>query len=753
MIVKNEERNIEQALSWGKQIMYEQIVVDTGSTDNTVALAKQLGATVYHFPWIDDFSAAKNFAIEQASGDWIAFLDADEYLSSEHAQKLMDMLPTIDRTPAQMIRSKWIHLDSAGHPFSFSVQDRFFRNDNSIRYKNRIHEQIFSSKTQSLAFYDALESLSIMHTGYSEEAYASTNKRMRNIEMLEKELLDNPCNYDAMSYLADALAASGQPEAACTYYRQVVACKDTTLAKARRVTALVHLMRIFSLEKNISFTDAEFRNLYQLSQEIVPTNPDINYCVAKYMMAQNKFAKAASHLEIALKKLDSPDSKDTSTIYMIDDLQDIYIWLAKYHYEGKNYPQVIQYSVLALRLNRYLEGVLGTVLLLFKNEPGQSENPKATYDFLSKLYDFSSERDQLFVYKCARIASFYSLEDLLFSAFSPELKQSLIDTKKASIPVSSRNEYFVIHNKVDAIYDEWMKRLQATTAEEFVAQQKEKFALLKANAKSVYNVFPDYFQKYSFWGNFNPDAENYEVIENRAAALISKLPQFGWLYANLADYRSKMVLSAIVRNWTDLDFQSLKNVTETHACYFDPDLIPDCCDEVFVDIGAYIGDTVMDFISMYGNCYKQIYCYEITDESLDALRRNTMYYDNISIRGKGVGKGNGFLYITEHSESSSANVLKEEGDTRIETVTIDSDIEEPITFIKMDIEGGEQDALLGCRETIQAHHPKLAISVYHNYEDIWKIPQMIHEWNDSYKFYLRYYGGDLIPTKIVLYAL
>lgn len=720
MIVKNEERNIEQALSWGKQIMCEQIVVDTGSTDNTVALAKQLGATVYTFPWIDDFSAAKNFAIEQASGDWIAFLDADEYLSLEHAQKLMEILVSIDYSPAQMVRAKWVHLDSDGCPFSFSVQDRIFRNDKTIRYENRIHEQLFSSCSPKLGFYNAQDQLSIMHTGYSEEAYASTDKQKRNIEMLEKELLDNPQNYNAMSYLGDALASTGQSEEACSYFRQVVACKDTNLDPSRRVTALVHLMRVFALERTVYFTDAELKDLYLLSQEIAPANPDIHYCVAKYMMTKEKFLEAASHLETALKKLDAYSSPDNSTIYIIDELEDIYIWLAKHYHKAENYPQVIHYSVLALRLNRYLDGVLGTVLLLFKKEPGQSEDPKATYDFLSKLYQFSNERDQLFVYKCARIASFYSLEDLLFHQFSPELKQSLIDTKKSYIPVASQNEYFTIQNNVDADYDKWLSRMKETTAETFIEQQKEMFASLKRKSKSNYDIFVSYFGKYPFWGGFDPDMGNYEVIGNRASALLKDLPSFGWLYASLADYRSKMALLAIVKNWTDLEFQPLKSVTETHPCYFDLDLIPNGIDEVFVDIGAYIGDTVINFINIYGNSYKQIYCYEITCKSVEALRRNTIHYDNVTICEKGA---------------------------------IDQDINEPVTFIKMDVEGSVQDVLLGCKETIQAHHPKLAISVYHNYEDIWKIPQMIQEMDNTYKFYLRYYGGDLIPTEIILYAL
>lgn len=87
MIVKNEEKNIRKALTWGKSIVCEQIVVDTGSTDKTVEIAKEMGAKVFHFEWIDDFSAAKNFAIDQASGNWIAFLDADEYFPMKTRKK------------------------------------------------------------------------------------------------------------------------------------------------------------------------------------------------------------------------------------------------------------------------------------------------------------------------------------------------------------------------------------------------------------------------------------------------------------------------------------------------------------------------------------------------------------------------------------------------------------------------------------------------------------------------------------------
>ena len=71
----------------------------------------------------------------------------------------------------------------------------------------------------------------------------------------------------------------------------------------------------------------------------------------------------------------------------------------------------------------------------------------------------------------------------------------------------------------------------------------------------------------------------------------------------------------------------------------------------------------------------------------------------------------------------------------------------------MDIEGSEQKALKGCERHIKNEHPKLLISVYHNHEDLYKIPLMINDMDPSYKFYLRCYGSIIFPTEIVLFAI
>ena len=176
--------------------------------------------------------------------------------------------------------------------------------------------------------------------------------------------------------------------------------------------------------------------------------------------------------------------------------------------------------------------------------------------------------------------------------------------------------------------------------------------------------------------------------------------------------------------------------------------------EIFVDVGSYIGDTVIDFIKCYGeNCYRKIYCYEITDTNLSYLKQNLISFKKILIKNKAVTDKKGFVYIKSNINSSSANQTSSTGDILIEATSLDKDIKEKITLVKMDIEGDEQKAVKGMKEHIIKDSPKLLISVYHNNVDIFKIAKMIYAYNKNYDFYLRYYGGPIYATEFVLIAI
>lgn len=265
----------------------------------------------------------------------------------------------------------------------------------------------------------------------------------------------------------------------------------------------------------------------------------------------------------------------------------------------------------------------------------------------------------------------------------------------------------------------------------------------------VYNVYAD------FWGRIDLDKGILDCFEDRARQLKEHLDDFCWLYNELADYRSKKVLYGILHFWLTLDYDAKNSIKENNfADYYDFDLIRCDENEVFVDLGAFTGDSALSYIENYG-VYKRIYCYEITPSSFEAMQQRLGDYDNIVLRNVGVGSEKGTMHIQSVSPDTSSNKISEETGTPVEIVRLDDDITEPITFIKMDIEGSEYSALEGARGHIAKEKPKLAICTYHNNHHIWEIPRKIKEIAPDYKLYMRYNGSlnGANATEYVTFAL
>ena len=265
----------------------------------------------------------------------------------------------------------------------------------------------------------------------------------------------------------------------------------------------------------------------------------------------------------------------------------------------------------------------------------------------------------------------------------------------------------------------------------------------------------DFFRQFDYWGQIDEENGNYEEIELKQEALSAHLDDFRGVYERLSDFRSKRTLYSILSNWYRYDFVSTSETREyLFDDYFDHDLLKCGSAEVIADLGAYTGDTALSFFENYGaeSC-KRMYCYEMTPDTFEILRKNLEPYENVLPRQKAVSDRPGVMYIKQNSVSSSANTLGEAGSREVEVTTLDLDITEPLTIIKADIEGFERKALLGAAKHIKNDRPKLLISVYHNNEDIWKIPEIIDGIRDDYSFYLRYKGSPIYPTEITLFAI
>lgn len=755
MIVKNEEKNIEKALSWAKGIAYEQIVVDTGSSDRTIEIAESMGAKVYHFEWIDDFSAAKNFAIDQAKGDWIVFLDADEYFSETDAQKLIPILVKIETDPrykiAGIISTAIAHLDDEGHPFQINAQTRIFRNHPALRYKNPIHENL-TSLQPDLAFpvADLGSELTVFHTGYAPDVYKSTGKLQRNIKTLREELESHPDDPIAKSYLADALLINSADD--CVECEQL--CRDVIAEKVKsqdsnlsdltgEQRARCYLLwsaqcrcynHIFLInEKTHRLNIEEIRSLYERAIAQYLTFPDFDFFMGEEYYRAKDYQKALACYLASQKKGDTFHST-----YLISRLEahlpELYRHTAACYEKLGDLSSAIRYATLTLKLIPYDENFLFNYIGLSLGSDPEGSAP-AMLGLLRQLYDFTKLKDKLLLLKVAKRLGVKALYDGIYSAFTPE--------ERTWFEKPAEEE------QADSGFIQLMEMIAQTDEDKLFSYIKNAYMRM---GKAFRDNLSAYYNKYGFWGSLNPEVKDFTVFRNRAHELKEHFSDFLWLYEQLGDARSKNVLYGILSNWVNMDINTLDRVKERrYPDYFDGKLVHCSPDEVFVDLGGYIGDTVLSFINTYGK-YKRIYTYEIMPSVMEQLKANTAELANIEARSKGAGDKPGVMYVSEGAHDS-ANTLSESGETSVEVVRIDDDITEPVTFIKMDIEGSEQAAIRGCERHIREEHPKLAICTYHNNTDIWKIPRMIHEMDSSYKFYMRYNGGNLVPTEYVLLAL
>jgi GT2 family glycosyltransferase/tetratricopeptide (TPR) repeat protein len=190
MIVKNEEANLAACLFSAGDLVDEIVVVDTGSTDATKAVARECGARVYDFTWVDDFAAARNESLRHATGDWIFWLDGDDRVDEENRRKLKDLFARLkDDNIAYSMKCRCLPDPQTG---TATVVDhvRLFRNHSDIRWKYRVHEQILPA-VRGLGGSVHASEIVIEHTGYVDAALRR-KKQERDSRILELDRAEHP---------------------------------------------------------------------------------------------------------------------------------------------------------------------------------------------------------------------------------------------------------------------------------------------------------------------------------------------------------------------------------------------------------------------------------------------------------------------------------------------------------------------------------------------------------------------------------
>lgn len=299
-MVKNEARNLPRSLASIRGAWDELIVVDTGSTDATKEIAASFGAHVLDVPWCDDFSAPRNAALEQARGDWILFLDADE--SFEKSKDLRAQLDGLmqESVDAWLLPLKNVEEGSAGAAAG-NVQYllRLFRNRADLRYRGRIHENIVRRDAELVWKY-APQKLLLLHTGYA--SHISREKAERNIRILLQEAKREGDAVTYSAYLADAYHGLGEYERA-KYYAMLAI--DNGVVTIGNRTGLYHLVQ--ECMRHLGYPLEEQLAWAQKTKKQFQNHPDSLAECGIVLSSMGRLAEAKENLSAALQHYEAKD--------------------------------------------------------------------------------------------------------------------------------------------------------------------------------------------------------------------------------------------------------------------------------------------------------------------------------------------------------------------------------------------------------------------------------------------------------------
>lgn len=295
-IAKNEAENLAKSIKSLKNQVNEIVVVDTGSTDNTIVVARRLGARVYSFPWQDDFSKARNFALSKAKGEWLVLLDADEYFTAKTAGNIRQVIRQAQQADGLLIQMVNYDVDKE------EIQDYFYQlrivcNQQGLHYEGKIHEELKLSDGKSMKFLRIPpEMLEIYHTGYASSV--SRQKLERNLRLLQQALYNGKSEADLARYFCDCYLGLGDMEK-CTYYGWLDVKKGRQSvnfgSRCHRV-----LMAYYG-GRNDGESISKRRQLAEISVEQYPEVPDFWAEYSECLYQTGEYAQAIAAMEKALE--------------------------------------------------------------------------------------------------------------------------------------------------------------------------------------------------------------------------------------------------------------------------------------------------------------------------------------------------------------------------------------------------------------------------------------------------------------------
>jgi FkbM family methyltransferase len=357
-----------------------------------------------------------------------------------------------------------------------------------------------------------------------------------------------------------------------------------------------------------------------------------------------------------------------------------------------------------------------------------------------ELNQLFQENNRAILYPAGRMAR-YAVEKLKnlgtnvigFGDSNPSLWRTTIDSLPVFSPEQIHNEYLdALILIVSSIYDSEIIDMLSSLG------CKNIFPMPFLN-----HCLPDIFISREYHHAFEEvsNLANHKVINE--------------VYNFLDDDESKRTFASKIDFFLTFDKNLLKNIRSSEPIYFPPDIVQLSDHEVFIDGGAYTGDTLTQIIKLTDGKFISYHAFEPDPNNFLKLKQNTSFDPSrIILIQKGLFSHSGHLRFLM-TANVDAKFIDYDDPTSVllSVIKLDDYCDDNIipTFIKMDIEGTEIAAIEGARQLITKYKPFLAISIYHNPGDLWNIPYLIHQIEPDYHLFIRHYTREVDDT--VCYAV
>ncbi|MDK2798756.1 MAG: hypothetical protein PWP27_512 [Clostridiales bacterium] len=344
MIVKNEEKYLEKCLTSVKELVDEMIIVDTGSTDNTITIAQKFGAKVKYYEWDNNFSNARNFSLQFASGEWILLMDGDDEFNQEDKDKFIKLVNDSTKD-GHYFKTLSYAGSKPGRDIVYNLNLRLLRNNNKYKFIGAIHEQITCVDSNIDYRNFSSEDIQIFHYGYLSSVAQEKDKRKRNISIIEEELKKNPNSRFHLFNLGSEYLAAGDQKKAMQLFDKVYENLDFNSGFASKLV----IKRIMCMDELGQYERA--LNAIEEGLKKYPTFTDlellrgwINLKSKRYTLAIDSFKRC---LEIGKPPIQFEFLNGSGTYRPYEGLGVVYFELEDYH-------RALEYFENVLKLNPYL---------------------------------------------------------------------------------------------------------------------------------------------------------------------------------------------------------------------------------------------------------------------------------------------------------------------------------------------------------------------------------------------------------------